>query len=399
MTRRSVKILISAFFAVCSIGCGSGSTTLSPLGPTSRCGVTLAASPSTIESAGGSGVLKVDTARECRWTLSSTASWIRFGAAVEGQGPADVSFTIEPNRSTDGRQVELSVAESKAAISQRAAVCVWKVTPETASVGATGGDLRATLTTEDFCTWTLASRVAWIDVMSALSGSGSAEISLHVDGNSGAGRSGSVEFPSGTIRIEQQEAPKPAPSPVPVPSPAPAPVPCAFAVTPNKFDNVSTAASDISVDVSTTAGCAWTATSSASWITLKSPAGTGSAKVTLSVAANTGDQRTGSVIVAGRTISVTQNAAPCTYSVTPGSFHVSSSAQTSQITVTTRSSCKVGVTSTASWLHVGTYASTGGGKIPLTIDQNGSTSKRSASLNLTGDSGFAKAVPVDQDGR
>jgi hypothetical protein len=167
-------------------------------------------------------------------------------------------------------------------------------------------------------------------------------------------------------------------------------------VTPNKFDNVSAAASDINVDVSTPAGCAWTATSSVSWITVKSPTAT---KVGLTVAANTGDKRSGSVVVAGRTINVTQNAAACTYSVSPNSLHVNRTAQTSQITVTTKSYCNVSVTSSASsWLHVGSFPSTGGGKIPLTIDQNGSTSKRTATLNVTGD-GFAKAVSVEQDGR
>jgi hypothetical protein len=170
-------------------------------------------------------------------------------------------------------------------------------------------------------------------------------------------------------------------------------------VTPSKFDNVAATASDINVDISTTAGCAWTATTSASWITVKSPAGAGSAKAAFTVTANSGDKRSGSVVVAGRTINVTQNAAPCTYSVTPTSLNVSSSAQSSQITVTTKAYCKVSVASSASWLHVGTFPSTGGGKVPLTIDQNGSISKRNATLNVTGDGGFAQAVPVQQDGR
>jgi hypothetical protein len=365
----------------------------------------LAANPATIDSNGGSGVLKIDTARECKWTLSTTASWIRFGSALEGQGPGELPFTIEPNRSTEARQLELSVADvadARAAISQQAAVCVWKVTPDTISMGAAGGDARAALATEDFCAWTIASRVPWINITSDLAGTGSAEVSMHVDGNGGAARSGSVEFPSGTIRVDQQEAPKPAPVPVPPPAPAPspAPKPCAYDVTPNRFDNVAATASDINIDVSTTAGCAWTATTSASWITVKSPAGAGSAKAAFTVTANSGDKRSGSVVVAGRTINVTQNAAPCTYSVSPGSLHVTSGAQSSQITVTTKAYCKVSVASSASsWLHVGTFPSTGGGKVPLTIDQNGSTSKRNATLNVTGDGGFAQAVPVQQDGR
>jgi hypothetical protein len=132
---------------------------------------------------------------------------------------------------------------------------------------------------------------------------------------------------------------------------------------------------------------------------VKSSAGTGSAKASFSVTANTGDKRSGSVVVAGRTVSVTQNAAACTYTVSPSSLHVTSAAQSSQITVTTKAYCKVSVASSASsWLHVGTFPSTGGGTIPLTIDRNSSTSKRTANLNVAGD-GFAKAVPVEQDGR
>jgi Putative binding domain, N-terminal/Viral BACON domain len=410
MSRRSVTFFLSVF-VVCSIGCGSGTTSVSPLAPSvQRCGVALAASPSTVGSSGGGGVLKIDTARECRWTLATTATWIRFGSAMEGQGPGEVAFTIEPNRSIQARQVELSVADVRAAISQQAAVCAWKMTPATFSVGATSGDIHATLATDDFCPWTLESDAPWIEITSDLSGSGPAEVTLHVDGNDGQARSGSVNFPSGAISVDQQESPKPLPVPVPVPipvpvpapapGPAPKPTPCAYAVTPTKFDNVVATASDVSVDVTTTAACAWNASSSTSWIMVKSPAaGTGDGKVTLSVAANTGDKRSGSVVVTGRTINVTQNAAPCTYTVAPASLSLSNSAQTSELTVTTKGYCKVGVTSSAAWLHVGTFATTGGGKVPLTIDSNGTRTKRFATLTVTGDGGFTKAVPVDQNGR
>ena len=64
---------------------------------------------------------------------------------------------------------------------------------------------------------------------------------------------------------------------------------------------------DGSVDVETTAGCAWTATSQVSWITITSgQSGVGDGTVRFTVARNQGNQRTGTLIIAGRTFTVTQ---------------------------------------------------------------------------------------------
>ncbi|HEY1754605.1 MAG TPA: FG-GAP-like repeat-containing protein [Bryobacteraceae bacterium] len=57
-------------------------------------------------------------------------------------------------------------------------------------------------------------------------------------------------------------------------------------------------------------GCAWTATSSAAWISVTSgTSGSGNGVVTFSVAANTGSAREGNLTVAGLTFSVSQNGA------------------------------------------------------------------------------------------
>ncbi len=69
----------------------------------------------------------------------------------------------------------------------------------------------------------------------------------------------------------------------------------------------------------TTAACAWTASSNAlPWLTITSGAsGTGNGSVGLSIAANTGAARTGTATIAGQTFTVNQAAfvAPCTYSI------------------------------------------------------------------------------------
>jgi hypothetical protein len=66
-----------------------------------------------------------------------------------------------------------------------------------------------------------------------------------------------------------------------------------------------------SVGVTAPAGCAWTATSNASWLTITAGAsGTGSGTVSFSVQANTTPSpRTGTLTIAGQTVTVTQAAA------------------------------------------------------------------------------------------
>lgn len=446
------------------VACGSGSTALNPVASTdARCGVTAVVSNSSIDAAGGTGTLRINTARECRWSVSTGAAWITFNSELEGQGPAELSFAIDPNRSTEARRLELVVGDQHVAISQKPATCTWKVTPDTVSVVPAGGEIRAVLSTEDFCSWTLAPRVPWIEITSTTSGVGPADISLRIASNAGGERSGSVEFPSGVVVVSQKEAagsstshsPTPAPAPVPAPSPVPAPAPtpaptpaqeptpqptpapepapvpapaptpaptpapapepapapqptpappppppppapCTFDVAPLQFDNVLATGSQVLVDVKTAATCGWSSSSTTTWIAVTPTTGTGPGQVTLSVLANSGPKRTATVTVATRTITVNQITG-CTYSVKPGTLHLSSGAQTASLDVTTKASCPVSAASNSSWVHIGSFQPTGTAKVPLTVDRNGASSKRTATVTITGD-GFVQAVKIDQDG-
>ena len=96
----------------------------------------------------------------------------------------------------------------------------------------------------------------------------------------------------------------------------------AFTISPASQANVAAAGASLSVGVTGTAGCAFSATSNASWITVTSGGdGTGSGTVALSVAANpAGTARTGTVTVAGQTFTVNQVAAACgAFSISPAS--------------------------------------------------------------------------------
>ena len=65
----------------------------------------------------------------------------------------------------------------------------------------------------------------------------------------------------------------------------------------------------VSVDASSSA-CSWIASEALSWVSLSSTSGTGDGDITVSVDANPGPARTGTVFIAGKTHTVTQDAIP-----------------------------------------------------------------------------------------
>ncbi len=66
--------------------------------------------------------------------------------------------------------------------------------------------------------------------------------------------------------------------------------------------------------VTANAGCAWTAASNAPFVTLTSPASqSGNGNVNLTIAENTGDARTGTLTIAGQTVTVSQAAGDALY--------------------------------------------------------------------------------------
>ncbi|HYO80741.1 MAG TPA: putative Ig domain-containing protein [Bryobacteraceae bacterium] len=95
---------------------------------------------------------------------------------------------------------------------------------------------------------------------------------------------------------------------------------CTFSLSPPS-QNIGASGGPGSFSVATTSGCAWTATTSASWISITSPtagAGTGSGQVAFTVAANGGAARTGSISVGNVVFNVNQlasgNDQPLTFS-------------------------------------------------------------------------------------
>ncbi len=124
--------------------------------------------------------------------------------------------------------------------------------------------------------------------------------------------------------------------------------------------------------VTAPSGCAWTATTSDSWITLTPPgSGVGSGIVYGTIPDNnTGATRTGTVGVNGQTFTLIEADSSCTYSVsTPASL--SASGGTVQLTVTAPAGCPWGVTPFSPVVAVVSGSTgTGNGTVTLSVAAN-----------------------------
>jgi len=364
--------LAVALAALLAVSCGSGSTTL--LSPSEqRCGLTLSPTSASMGAGGGTGSITVTTSRECQWTASASAAWLQLTSGTTGQGNGTIAYEIAANASTSPRNTSVSVGNSQVAISQQAATCPFSTAPSTFTVGAGGGDVIVSLTSESFCSWTLQSQVPWISITSGGEGSGNGEARLHVDLNPGSERTGAVTFGSATITVKQSAAPSQAQT-------------CPVALSPSA-STIGASGGPLSTTLTIPSGCAWTVSSGAPWIRLTSPAsGSGGATISFTIDANTGVPRIGTATIAGSAFMVSQQAvAACTFSVSPMSFNnVVAGGTGLDITVTSQAGCGWTASSNQSWVTISPGSSgSGNGTVHLNVAAN-SGGARSANVTVAG---------------
>src|SRR3954466_522079 len=141
--------------------------------------------------------------------------------------------------------------------------------------------------------------------------------------------------------------------------------------------SVAGGATSGSIPVTAASTCAWTAASSASFLTISSGAsGTGNGSVAYAIAANTGAARSASIVVNGVGVNFTQAAqqvlapAGCAVTLSATTGKVNSGGGTININVTGASNCGYTATSNAAFLTVPSGTVTGNGTIVITAAQN-----------------------------
>jgi hypothetical protein len=142
---------------------------------------------------------------------------------------------------------------------------------------------------------------------------------------------------------------------------------CTYSL-PTTAVSASSTGGNHTVSVITGAFCSWSSTSNADWITIVAGSGTGLGGATFAVAPNpTSQPRTGTLVVAGHTVTVTQQANSCVYTVAPLSFSVSGGRTTVTTFVTTGSTCSWVAAPSDDWIGV-TAGATGSGRGSVTFE-------------------------------
>jgi hypothetical protein len=168
--------------------------------------------------------------------------------------------------------------------------CNYGLSSASASFGASAGSGSISVTAGSGCAWNATSDASWLAIASGSGTSASGTLNYSVTANTGAARSGTIAIGNQTFTVNQASG-------------------CSAALSPSSASFPSNGGAG-STTLTDTAGCGWTAASSASWLTMSSAtSGTGSATIAYSASPNSGGARSANLTVAGMTFLVSQDAA------------------------------------------------------------------------------------------
>jgi hypothetical protein len=338
------------------------------------CALSVAPTAQSIAAAGGSTTVSVSVAAGCPWSAVSNDSWLAlpFGAGGSGTGSLVVMAAANSGAPRTGT---VSIGGQVFTVNQ-AGGCAASINPTSQSVASTGGaGASIDVAVAAGCAWTAVSNAPWLTVSTGASGNGNGTVTFAAGANSGSARIGTITIAAQTFTVTQAGG-------------------CAASINPSSQSIGSSGGAGTAVAVTAGTGCAWTAASNDSWLTISSGAsGSGNGSVAFTVAANASSARTGTMLIAGQTFTVTQ-AGACTFGITPTSQSIGAGGGTgSAITVTGAAGCAWSASNNDPWITVTSGTSgTGNGTVAFTVAAN-SGPARVGTLTVAG-----KTFTVNQGG-
>lgn len=254
--------------------------------------------------------------------------------------------------------------------------CSFTVAPLSVSLPYLATTRTLSVTAPLGCAWTATTAAPWVTISNGASGAGPGSVTFAAPQNtSPIERTATLSVAGQAVQVQQAGSP------------------CTFTVQPTSFD-VGSAGGSVAIAVSTsTSECAWSATTSSSFLSLSRTEGNGTSTLAVTVAANQlSAARTGAVTVAGQTVTIAQTGVVCTYAVSPSALSVPAGGATRPVAVTSNASdCSWSSSSPVAWVTVapGPSAVTAS----VTIQGNASSLQRSATITIGG-----QAIVVTQAG-
>ena len=327
------------------------------------CSYSLSSSGQNVPAAGGSGSVNVSSGNGCGWTATSNANWLTVTSGANGSGNGSVGFTAAGHTGAS-RQGTLTIGGKSFVVTQ-AESCSFAISPEQVSVGAAAGSTNVSVTTASGCAWTAASNAPWLTVVSGANGSGPGAVRVDAQANAGAPRNGTVTIAGQTLTVTQGSG-------------------CAFTVTPETIA-APAAGGPAHIDVRGAPSCAWNAASAAGWITIVSaPAGNGNGGIDVTTSANSGPARSGTLLVAGRTVTVNQDSG-CTITLGTASTTVPAGGGPGAVSVSAAGACPWTAVSNAPWITVtGGSPGSGDGNVSFNVQANTTGAPRTGTITIGG---------------
>ena len=344
-------------------------------------GCTYSIAPTTYSpgAPGGSQSIGVTTAAACPWTAMSNVDWITVSAA-NGTGSGSVTIAVAP---TSGpiRTGTVAIAGQTLTVNQGQG-CTFSLSATAASAPAGGGDGSFDVRTTDGCGWTASSNASWLTITAGAAGTGDGTVRFNATASTGPQRTATITAAGQTFTVTQGGG-------------------CTFSISPQS-QNVSNSGGSTSVAVTAPAGCAWTASSNAPWLSIASGAtGSGNGTVQLTIAASSDTDRSGTATIAGQTFTINQSSG-CTYSLSPNSQTIPAAGGSGSFAVNTNASCAWTATANAPWLSVTSGANGNGpGTVRFSTAANtgaartGTITAGGQSFTITEDSGCTATVTPD----
>jgi len=370
---RLLLLVCAMACVVIAVACSNESSSGTFVAPSqTRCVAQAQADATSFPANGGGGVLRVTVNRECVWTVQSEAAWLTLQADPTGQGDGSIRFTVAANSDPPSRSARLTVNDQGLQISQAGLPCAFRLSSTRETVAASGEQRTVHVESSSAqCQWSATSDAPWITIIGGETRSGSGDVHFEVAALTGPPRTGTLTIAGQRVEAEQGTD-------------------CIYTTAVTSL-NVGAEGGTSEVPVSAPAGCTWRTESQAAWIRiLRGESGTGSGSAVVRVDPTPGPLRTGTIVVAGRTVSVTQSSG-CAVTLQPASHVAAVSGGTGSVTVGAAAGCGWAATANAPWIAITAGASgSGAGQVQFTVAANTGPA-RSGAVTVGG-----QAVAVSQ---
>lgn len=295
----------------------------------------------------------------CARTATSDSDWLTVSFGSPGTGNGTVGYRVAANRTASARSSAITVGNARFTVTQAGANCTIDLAPTSASVPATAG--RASVRVSTACDWSASSAVPWLTITAGTTGSGNGVVDYSYSDNTGSSpRTGTLTIASRTFAVTQSGAG------------------CTVRLSPltAAFPGEGGTGS-----IAVTSTCAWTATTTANWISIVTGStGSGNGTVSYRIAPNTGPSRTAAIQIGDQTFTVTQ-APPCSVAISPTTATMPSTGGNGIINVS--ATCSWTASSTADWISILSGSSaTGNATVSYSVTANPTNQTRTATIQI-----------------